>query len=413
MARGCLSFILIILTVLGCGAPVKRQAAKVTAPVRAEKPLPPAPTAVMPFVRLSADEIPRFADDADLPSYVEAAEKSLRYYLRSSGNGPYQIADRVVTVRDLMEAISALREILRGGQPDEAKDEAIRRNFEVYRSRGADGQGAVLVTGYFEPIIKGSLVRTQQYRYPVYRTPPDAVVVNLARFGERYAGEQLVGRIKNGELIPYYSRREIEEFGVLAGKNLEIAWVDDRIALFFLHTQGSGKILLPDGRRLQIGYAMRNGRPFQSITRYLTETGRISPGEISYQAVKRYLRDNPSELSEIMAYNENFIFFREMAEGPVGSLGEVLTAGRSVATDAGAFPKGALAFLRTRLPVLDGAGNPLSWRPASRFVFSQDAGAAIKGAGRLDLFCGSGDEAEKIAGSLKEKGELYLILKKR
>ncbi|MCL5808010.1 MAG: MltA domain-containing protein, partial [Deltaproteobacteria bacterium] len=243
--------------------------------------------------------------------------------------------------------------------------------------------------------------------------PSDAVVVNLWTFNEKYPGEQLIGRLKNGELIPYYSRSEIEDLGSLADRNLEIAWVDDRINLFFLHTQGSGKIKLPDGKLLQIGYALKNGRPFQSLGRFLMDTGKINPQEISYQAIKRYLREHPEDLSEILGHNESFIFFREVKEGPVGSLGEILTAGRSIATDAAVFPKGALAFIRARKPILDREGNVESWIPFSRFVVSQDAGGMIKGAGRVDLFCGSGDEAEMLAGSLKERGELYFLVKKR
>ena len=143
------------------------------------------------------------------------------------------------------------------------------------------------------------------------------------------------------------------------------------------------------------------------------DTGKISPQEISYQAIKRYLKEHPEDLSEILGHNESFIFFREVKEGPIGSLGEILTAGRSIATDAAVFPKGALAFIRMRKPILDREGNAESWIPFSRFVVSQDAGGMIKGAGRVDLFCGTGDEAEMLAGSLKERGELYFLVKKR
>ncbi len=321
--------------------------------------------------------------------------------------------DTVVTVRELRESLIALREILRRDEPDEIKQARIRETFDVYQSTGLDGKNTVLFTGYFEPIMNGSLKKTEKYRYPIYRAPNDAIVVNLGKFGEKYQCEQLVGRVKNGELIPYYSRSEIEDLGSLAGRNLEIAWVDDRIALFFLHTQGSGKIRLPNGKLLQIGYALKNGRPFQSLGRFLMDTGKITPQEISYQAIKRYLREHPEDLSEILGHNESFIFFREVNEGPVGSLGEILTAGRSIATDAAVFPKGALAFMRARKPILDKEGNVESWIPFSRFVVSQDAGGVIKGAGRVDLFCGSGDEAEMLAGSLKERGELYFLVKKR
>jgi membrane-bound lytic murein transglycosylase A len=397
MARRALLFLLVLFVLSGCVGQVRKPAQPPSSvkPSQLIVPKPPGP-----LVRLSADQHPLFADDMDLASLEKAIEKSLQYYGRAAGNGTRLMDDTVVTVRDLKESLLALREILRRNEPDEMKQARIRETFDVYQSIGLDGNNSVLFTGYFEPIMNGSPNRTAQYQYPVYKAPNDAVVVNLLKFGEKYPGEQLIGRVKNGELIPYYSRSEIEDLGSLAGRNLEIAWVDDRINLFFLHTQGSGKIKLPNGKLLQIGYALKNGRPYQSLGRFLMDTGKISPQDISYQAIKRYLREHPEELSEILGHNESFIFFREVKEGPVGSLGEILTAGRSIATDAAVFPRGALAFIRARKPILDRDGNAESWVPFSRFVVSQDVGGMIKGAGRVDLFCGSGDAAEMLAGSL-------------
>ena len=340
----------------------------------------------------------------DLASLDNAIEKSLEYFRRAAGNGPRRMDDTLVTVQEQREALVALREILRSGESEEIIQQRIRETFDVYQSTGLDGKKTVLFTGYFEPVMNGSLEKTEQYKYPIYKSPDDTVVVNLGKFGEKYKNDQLIGRVSNGELVPYYCRSEIEDLGCLDGRNLELAWVDDRINLFFLHTQGSGKIRLPDGRLLQIGYKSKNGRPFRSTGRFLIDTGRISPKEISYQAIKRYLREHPEELSEILAHNESFIFFREVEEGPVGSLGLVLTAGRSLATDAAVFPKGALAFMRLRKPVLDRQGNVAAWIPFSRFALSQDAGGMIKGPGRVDIFCGSGDGAEVVAGSFKERG---------
>jgi membrane-bound lytic murein transglycosylase A len=420
MVRRVLILLVVLLVLSGCTGRVRKPVPQPVPPPSAVKPVPPSgipatpvPKPSAPLVRLPADQHPLFTDDMDLASLEKAIEKSLQYYNRAAGNGPRPMDDTVVTVRELRESLIALREILRRDEPDEMKQARIRDTFDVYQSTGLDGKNTVLFTGYFEPIMDGSPKRTAKYQYPIYKTPNDAIVVNLNKFNDKYQAEQLIGRVKNGELIPYYSRSEIEDFGSLAGRNLEIAWVDDRIALFFLHTQGSGKIRLPNGKLLQIGYALKNGRPFQSLGRFLMDTGKISPQDISYQAIKRYLREHPEDLPEILGHNESFIFFREVKEGPVGSLGEILTAGRSIATDAAVFPKGALAFIRMRKPILDRDGNVESWVPFSRFVVSQDAGGMIKGAGRVDLFCGTGDEAEMLAGSLKERGELYFLVKKR
>ncbi|MGZ3578720.1 MAG: murein transglycosylase A, partial [Syntrophales bacterium] len=268
-------------------------------------------------------------------------------------------------------------------------------------------------TGYFEPIIEGSLERTERYSHPIYRTPDDTVVANLRKFDRKYKNEKLVGRLSNGELIPYFTRADIEEKGTLAGRNLELVWIMDPIDIFFLHIQGSGKIRLPDGSFTQVSFAQSNGRPYRSIGRYLLDKGKLTAGEISHQSIKKYLREHPEELSGIFNYNESYVFFRIVENGPIGALGLTLTSGRSIATDLELFPKGALAFIRLRKPVFEKDGNIRSWETFSRFVLNQDTGGVIKGPGRVDLFCGTGSDAEMLAGSLKENGELYFLVKKK
>ncbi len=402
MARRLLLISCALLVLFGCAPPVKIPAP----PPVSVKPLPP-------LVRLPADNIPFFADDMDLVSLETAVEKSLQYYKRAGGKGPVRMDDAWVSVRDLQDSLLALREILRSDETAEVRQQRIRDTFDVYQSTGSDGKNTVLFTGYFESIMNGSIERTERFQYPVYRVPEDTVTINPGKFREKYRNEQWIGRVKDGELIPYFTRGEIEDLGSLSGRGLELAWVDDRVDLYFLHTQGSGKLRLTDGSLLQIGYAAKNGRPFQSLSPYLLKTGKIGPQENSYKMIKRYLKEHPEELSEILGHNESFIFFRVVKEGPVGAIEQVLTPGRSIATDPGIFPKGALAFMRTRKPVLDREGNVQSWIPFSRFVVSQDTGGMIKGAGRVDIFCGSGGEAEMLAGSFKEKGELYFLVKKK
>jgi membrane-bound lytic murein transglycosylase A len=427
MLRRISFFILVLFFLSGCAVRIEKPAPRPAPPVPAPPPqitvppeipqppvLPPIiPKPAPPLVRVPALQLPPFTDDMDLESLETAIEKSLQYYKRAGGKGPVRMDDTWVSVKDLRDSLIALREILRSGETAEVKQTRIQETFDVYQSTGSDGENTVLFTGYFESIMKGSRKRTERFKYPVYRAPADAITVNLGRFGEKYKNEQLIGRVKNGELIPYYTRGEIEEYGSLAERDLELAWVDDRVDLFFLHTQGSGKIELTDGKLLQIGYALKNGRPFQSVSSYLLKMGKITPQENSYKEIKKYLKEHPEELSEILGYNESFIFFRIVKEGPVGAIEEILTPGRSIATDPDVFPKGAIAFMRARKPILDKEGNVESWIPFSRFVVSQDVGGLIKGAGRVDLFCGSGGEAEMLAGSLKEKGELYFLVKKR
>lgn len=434
MVKKLLLFVALLHVFSGCGAPVRRPVSQPGPAASVVKPLPPreapastpapgvpkpsvrltpGPKTVSPLVRIPDDQLPWFADDMDIESLDRAIGKSLQFFGRASGKGPFLMGDAWVSVQELRDSLIALREILGSADTEEVKQNRIRQAFDVYRTTGLDGRNNVLITGYFESLLMGSLTKTERFKYPIYRSPADAVAVNLGKFSGKYGSQQLIGRVIDGELIPYHSRRDIEEGGILSGRNLEIAWVDDRVDLFFLHTQGSGKIELPDGSLLQIGYASRNGRPFQSVGTHLLKTGKLAPQDNSYREIKKYLKEHPEDLTEILGYNESFIFFRVVREGPVGAIEEILTPGRSIATDPDLFPKGALAFIKSRKPVLDRDGNVESWLPYSRFVVSQDVGGMIKGAGRVDLFCGSGTEAEMVAGSLKEKGELYFLVKKR
>jgi membrane-bound lytic murein transglycosylase A len=218
-------------------------------------------------------------------------------------------------------------------------------------------------------------------------------------------------RMKDGKFIPYYSRYEIDVEGVLQGKNLELIWVSDPVELFSLHIQGSGKIKLEDGTLMTVGFAQTNGRSFSSVTKFMLDSGKIKSSEASYRHV--FLRGkSEKEIYDILSHNERYTFFRFLEKDPVGSLGEPVTPDRSIATDPEFFPEGALAFIRLRKPVFDKEGNIKERVDFSRFVLSQDKGSAIIGPGRVDLFCGFGANAEYTAGTLKEKGELYILIKK-
>jgi membrane-bound lytic murein transglycosylase A len=321
--------------------------------------------------------------------------------------------DRRITVRDMKESLEAFLEIVESGDSPSAIEKRVQETFDVYKASGSAPSGRVLFTGYYEPVLKGSLEKTGQYHYPIYRRPDDSVVVQLGKFREKYRNERLVGRVENGELLPYFTREEIDGAGVLENKGLEIAWFADPVDIFFLHIQGSGMICLPAGKCFQVSYAQSNGRAYRSIGKLLIDSGKATREYLSMQGIKKYLREHPEEAQEIINYNESYVFFRIVEEGPVGSIGVALTGGRSIATDQTIFPRGALAFIKSRKPVIGPGGDIRTWVPFSRFVLNQDAGGAITGPGRVDLFCGRGREAEIMAGHLKEEGELYfLVLKK-
>jgi membrane-bound lytic murein transglycosylase A len=188
--------------------------------------------------------------------------------------------------------------------------------------------------------------------------------------------------------------------------------VDDPVALYSLHIQGSGKIRLPDGQIIVVSYAQSNGRPFRSLSKTLIEKEKITAQEVSYAHIQNYLRENPGEVEDLFSYNDRYVFFRRVERDPLGALQLPVTSGRTIATDLDVFPRGALALIRTQKPLFDGGGQIRQWVPISRFVLNQDAGAAIKGPGRVDIFCGDGPNAERLAGSLKEKGDIYILIRK-
>ncbi|HDQ03320.1 MAG TPA: hypothetical protein ENN23_01905 [Deltaproteobacteria bacterium] len=379
-------------------------------------PSPPPPVhpepAVIGLKLIKLDDVSRieFADDLDFALLDTAIERSLNYYENAGSAKAYLINGRLVDAAKLKETLIAFNEVIR--QPSALGDlkRRIAADFDVYGASlpgYSQHQGNALITGYYEPLLEGSFTSTHRYRYPLYSVPPDLEVRPSSQ------GASEIGRVENGEFVPYYRRADIDIHGVLRGQGLELIWVDDPMELFSLHIQGSGKIRLEDGTLLTVTYAHNNGWPFRSVTSHMLDSGRISGSEASYANFKRVMRQKSDrELFEILSHNDRYIFFRFTDGEPIGSLGEPVTPGRSIATDPDYFPEGALAFIRTRKPVFGEEGKIMRRTPFSRFVLSQDKGAAIKGPGRVDLFCGFGEEARATAGTLKERGYLYLLIKK-
>ncbi|MEA1971012.1 MAG: MltA domain-containing protein [Thermodesulfobacteriota bacterium] len=370
------------------------------------------PERVVPLVPVDSCELTTLADDLDQTSLELAVYRSMQYYNRLPETREFRFGDRVCTAGELKESLIEFLKIIRMPGSVDNRTKRIEQVFDIYRSVGRRG-GEVLFTGYYEPILAGSFDRTPQYRYPIYRTPDDHVVVDLGKFKEKYRGERIIARIEEGKAVPYYTRGDIDIKGSLEGRGLELFWFSDSVDIFFLQIQGSGVVNLPDGDLVQVSYDQCNGHPYRSVGRMLVEQGKMSLEEVSLKGIKRYLREHPEEMLDILSCNESYVFFRIVEEGPVGSLNVPVTPGRSIATDARMFPRGALAFIKVKKPVIDEYGNIVSWVPFSRFVLNQDAGGAIKGPGRVDLFCGRGNNAEIMAGHLKEEGELYFLVKKK
>lgn len=307
---------------------------------------------------------------------------------------------RVLTAAELRSSLADFLEILdRTTETDQSWLERVAERFEFHPAPTRPSGTPVLFTGYYQPVIDASAVRTEEYHYPVYREPDTP---NVSAGAEEVTAA-----------AAYPSRHEIDVLGVLEGKGYEIAWLRDPVDRFFLHIQGSGLLRMTDGRELPLNFAASNGKPYTSIGKVLIDEGKVDRETMSMQRIRAWLAEFPGEREALFARNERYIFFRLGAEGPLGSLGAPLTAGRSVATDPAVYPKGALLYVETRTPVVDESGALAGWRPVRGFVVNQDSGAAIRGPGRADLYFGTGAAAGAQAGYMQSEGRLYLLMKRR
>ena len=348
------------------------------------------------------------SDDLDRESLRVAIRHSVSYLERLPPDRVVGEQPRRFTAREILDTLLVFEKLLDRWDCRECWTKEFNERFELIPSAEDAASLQVLFTGYYQPVIDGSMTPTADYRHPIYGKPADMITAEQVTLTPAATTEKVVGRLEGENFVPYYSRREIDDFGSLRGRGYEIAWVKDPIDLFFLHIQGSGILKLPDGRRVGVGYAAQNGLAYRSIGRLLIDDRKVPQEEMSMQRLRRYLGEHPEEMSEILAYNESYVFFR-FVEGPLGSLEVPVTAGRSIATDLWLFPKGALAFIETQEPVVDDAGRLVGWKPFSRIVLNQDAGGAIRGFQRVDLFFGTGEQAAAAAGYMNSRGKLFFV----
>jgi membrane-bound lytic murein transglycosylase A len=270
------------------------------------------------------------------------------------------------------------------------------RYFEAVQV--ADGKA--FATGYYEPEIAGSRTRRSGYEVPIYGRPADLIDVDLGTFSDNLKGRSIRGRVEGTKFVPFYDRTAIEQ-GALQGRGLEIAWAADPVELFFLQIQGSGRLRLPDGGIMRIGYASQNGRDYTGIGKLMIDRGILPKGQGSMQGIMAYLRKNPEEGRAIMRENKSYVFFRELTgAGPLGAMGYPVTGRGSVAADPRFVPMGAPVFLS------------MDRQDATGIWVNQDTGGAIKGSNRFDTFWGAGDDARAIAGGMAARGTAWLLLPK-
>ena len=294
---------------------------------------------------------------------------------------------------------------LRMQNPDtDATRRYFEQHFTPHQVLSDDGVEQGLMTGYYEPLLRGSRKPSSRYRHAVYGVPEDLLVIDLADVYPELKGMRLRGRLEGRRVVPYYERAKIES-GEAGVRGREIVWVDDAIELFFLHIQGSGRIALDSGETIRVGYAEQNGRPYRSIGRLLVERGELALDQASMQGIKAWARQHPAQLSELLYSNASYVFFRELpaiGSGPPGSLGVPLTPRRSVAVDARYVPLGTPVWVATTWPN--------STRALNQLMLAQDTGGAIRGPVRGDFFWGYGEAAAREAGRMKQSVRMWLLL---
>jgi len=355
---------------------------------------------------------PEFQDDMDKDSFALAVKRNLEYLNKLDPAYIFSYGSKKVTCREVREGQEAFLKLLLTTSDTKVLNREIRKNFLVFRAAGGAENSKVLFTGYYEPVLEASAEKDDGFKYPIYRTPSDLIRVDLSLFNKKYKGESIIARLEKNKVLPYYSRKQIEDEKALSGKGLEIAWLKDPVDVAFLQIQGSGQLKLKGGNAISVGYMGSNGHPYNSIGRYMIEKGMLTKDEMSMQAIRKYLSVHSEVVNDVLNYNPSYVFFRVLDGPPLGNIQAPLTPGRSLALDSGLFPKGALCFITCKKPVVNGKGEITGWTGFSRFIMNQDTGGAIKGEGRADIFWGNGEYAELAAGYMKQEGELYILLKK-
>ena len=273
----------------------------------------------------------------------------------------------------------------------------LTTNFTPYIISNKESNSEGLLTGYYEAQLYASLTKSETYKYPLYETPDDLIIVDLSSIYPALKRYRLRGRIKGNKLVPYDTRKQSKKSDV---NSTVICYCDSKVDRFFLEIQGSGRVQLDDNSTMFIGYDNQNGHKYRAIGRYLVKIKALKLEDVSLQSIKAWLDVNPSRVDEVLNYNNSLVYFKERRQGATGALGLELTPKRSIAIDRKYIPLGSMLYLNAAVDETQ----------ESRVVFAQDTGGAIKGAVRADLFLGAGDEALQTAGRLKSPLNLWILL---
>lgn len=369
----------------------------------AQKPLPLLPVSKSPFGCCEPntscwDEVlwGEGEQPGDKQSLIKSIDYSLRYLSTPRATEDYQ--DYLVggiTRERVVKSLQRFRQLLLNTKSAQELKQAVEREFVFYKSVGKDGNGNVLFTAYYEPVYVASRVQTPEFRYPLYKRPPDL----------------------DAWPRPHPTRLQLEGADGLQGskgklRGLELFWFRDRIEPFMIQIQGSARLKLTDGKTTTVAYDGGIAQNYVSIGRELGKDGKLPLAAITMPLILEYFEKYPAEMNVYLPRNPSFVFFKDSYGAPAqGSVGVPVTANRSIATDKSLMPPGALALIRASFPFPKG-NRELEHRIVSRYVLDQDTGGAIKGAGRVDYFVGTGDIAGDRAGVTVSNGQLYYLLLK-
>jgi len=354
--------------------------------------------------RVDFSGLPGWRDDNPLP--LLGALERCRYHVATVK--PHKTGSLGVSSADLMPAYEAA---LRTEPLDES---SARRFFEeqfvpfkIVRRDGKPG----FVTAFYEPEVLVSATLDETFRFPFYRRPDDLIDIDDSNRPDGLDPYFAFGRIKDGAIGEYPDRKAIEQ-GFLAGRGLEIAYAKSKVDVFFAHVQGAARLVFPDGLMKRITYAAKTGHYFSATGKLLIERGKIDAATVSMQSIRQWLDDHPDEADEVLWHNRSFIFFREAEVddtglGPVAAAKVALEPGRSLAVDRLIHTFGVPFFVSS-----DSLTSIEAGRPFRRLMLALDTGSAIVGPVRGDIFTGSGDEAGRLAGAVRNDADFFIFIPK-
>lgn len=382
------------------------------------------PTSGPTWQQVDVADWPLLIDHGNADHLLLAIDRQLAWFGEKDRDWQLTVGTRSLTADDLVTTLLQFRAIWEEHHRDPKQlSAALQASFELYAWYW-NGSADILITGYHAPIYAGSREPDTRYRYPLYGPPKDRVHILPRRFHERMLqpgatlrGDHVVGRVNEaGEVVPYFTRQEIDQTGALAGRDLELVYLDDYFNQFLFHVQGGGFVQLPDGRYMKLNYAGKNGQPYTSIGRVLVDEGVIPEAEISIQAIEDYFAAHPEQILATCFRNASYVFYATDGEThadlhpdlfPHGVLGFPVTSGRSIATDKKYLPGGTLFFV-----VGEQRRRGETGQTFSAFALDQDTGGAIR-ENHIDFFQGAGPAAEERAGLLKDhSGRIYLLVHK-